>query len=180
MALLRVTGLMVVLLLTGTCHMTLSASDTNEVMRHDTQVLHARFVRSMLPLPSSAGAARVMQAAAIISHSAGPDGRFADVNYTTVGVEGRSWWATGTHLQRAIVLATAAHLPQGSAFAAAAEKVLRYWLVHDFSNSNWWCVCYVRGRGICWPAGGNCSPAPCCPHRSDIHTVLECARHWLN
>ena len=64
------------------------------------------------------------------------------MNYTTVGTEGRSWWETGTHLQRTIILATASRLPDAEPvrvmLAAKAALALRCWCENDFQNSNWW------------------------------------------
>jgi chondroitin AC lyase len=102
----------------------------------DLGVLRRRFVASMLPSAGSSGARLVVQAATEVAGTLSSIGNWPDVNYTTDGTRGRSWWIVGTHLQRTIVLATAAH--QVPALAAKAETALRFWLHQDFTNSNWW------------------------------------------
>lgn len=79
---------------------TRSASD-------DLSVLRSRFVTAMLPAAGSDDVRLLDAAAADLAESLGDDGLWPDLNYTTVGDEGRSWWEAGTHLQRAIILATA-------------------------------------------------------------------------
>ena len=78
-----------------------------------------------------------MQAAREVAQSLTPAGSWTDVNYTTPGTEGRSWWHAGTHLQRTIVLAMASR-DSPAEFAAPARRALCFWLRGDFSNSNWW------------------------------------------
>lgn len=119
---------------------TISGSDDN----HDDDdaqqldLLRQRFVDSMLPPAGSPDAGLVMQAAREVAKSLTSAGSWVDVNYTTVGSEGRSWWNAGTHLQRTIVLATAAAHAGGAEFAAPAWRALHFWVSHDFTNSNWW------------------------------------------
>ena len=117
---------------------------TNPMMKRDDddgtdvsgpQLLRSRFTEAMLPA-STPDSKQLMMAAAEVAKTVEQSGRWPDINYTTVGDEGRSWWEAGSHLQRTIILATAAR--KGEAFAAQAEQALRYWIVHDFSNSNWW------------------------------------------
>ena len=112
--------------------MAVAATDT------DTLVLRARLVGAMVPPQGSADASQLQQAAAELSGSLGANGRWPDVNYNTVGAKGRSWWETGTHLQRAIILATAARYERSPALASKAELALQCWCANDFQNSNWW------------------------------------------
>ena len=102
----------------------------------DLEVLRSRFVASMVPPAGSSGARLAAQAAHDVQATLTATGSWPDINYTTVGDEGRSWWSTGEHLQRTVVLATAAH--EDPKYVAAAAKALHFWLQHDFTNSNWW------------------------------------------
>ena len=83
---------------------------------------------------------RVADAAIRVAASLEATGRWADINYTTVGTVGRSWWTCGEHLQRMLLLATAAHSSGGAAPAVlnASIAATQLWLQEDFQDSNWW------------------------------------------
>ena len=88
---------------------------------------------------------RVVQAAMRYATELGPTGNWSDVNYVTVGTEGRSWWDAGVHLQRVLLLGIAANIrardpqqSQATDVADALVSALGFWVKQDFRQSNWW------------------------------------------
>jgi len=108
--------------------------------------LRSRVVDLLLPQPPDDGcniSHRVTSAAIRYSVSLQPSSNWSDVNYVTEGSEGRSWWDTGVHLQRVLLLGVAANLNLTNAtteplVSHALVRSLGFWLQNDFVQSNWW------------------------------------------
>ena len=85
-------------------------------------------------------------AAAAVRYTSSLDtvsGQWQDIQYTTNGTDGRSWWACGEHLQRMLLLATAVRSSDlapdaASAVLGAAVSSASHWLSANYKNSNWW------------------------------------------
>lgn len=119
-------------------------------------MLHGGYIDAMIDVGEQGE--RVMQAALRLAQALNQDdGSWSDLSYQTDGLDGRSWWSCGEHLQRMVLLATAqrAAAPQApsrnstsaaAAAAAAAVNTVRnaallatqHWLHNNYINSNWW------------------------------------------
>ena len=112
----------------------------------ELSILESRLVDAMLPPAEDAlnSTARVSAAAETLASRLDiATGQWPDVSYVTLGDEGRSWWGTGVHLQRMLLLATAGCMRSRGggtpgAVADAAVRATQHWLDANYINSNWW------------------------------------------
>ena len=112
--------------------------------------LRANILQAMLPQASISTndddcniTGRIYDAASRYAAELGPTGNWSDVSYVTTGTEGRSWWDTGVHLQRVLILGIAANLQSAAGvdpkmLLGALTSSLQFWVKEDFIQSNWW------------------------------------------
>ena len=110
-----------------------AAFSLDDISRLQSNIL--RVLRPQRPTPA------VDTEVEAVSLSLQANGTWPDVNYNDR--DGRSWWETGDHLRRCMVLASAYKSPYSrfsndTAVAAAANKAFEWWLKADPQNTNWW------------------------------------------
>lgn len=109
------------------------------VVADDMSVVHANILNAMLP-DGSRVAAFQKEVSDLITMLQ-PNGTWPDVNYDDP--DGRSWWETGVHLQRCLLVTTMWASPlsghfNDSAAAKTSDTCLEWWLDNKPRNTNWW------------------------------------------
>lgn len=121
------------------CAQPLAATTGPAVKDDDLELLHQRFVASLLP-GQSGGNGTMWRQALDQAARLRPDGAWADINYAD---QTPGNWATSGHLSRVLSLAQAWRGCDPSTLARMELRnklmtALDYWLERDFNNPNWW------------------------------------------